>query len=457
LEYAEEIHGAEDIIGYAHWKMRPFSLSLESLCRNSHPLYSRIHLNLALININQLVTVSAEGKRVKVGADMNKLGVVENGAVLVENGTIKWVGRMEELSIGSLKDAEILDCLDKVVMPGFVDPHTHLVFAGGREEEFAMRNAGATYGQIAANGGGILSTMRDVRSASKKELKKIARRHLNGMLRQGTLTVEIKSGYGLDVEAEMKMLEAIAELSEEEVIDIVGTFLGAHTIPPEFRERKKEYVHQITERMIPYVGTKKLAEYCDVFCDDGFFDLEDAREILLQGQRFGMASKIHAEELSANGGAELAADIGAVSADHLEHISDAGIRALAKSGVVATVLPGVSFILQHGYAPARKLIDAGVPLAISTDCNPGSCLSYSMPLMMTIACTQMHLTCEEAITAATLNAAAAIRRSQEIGSIEQGKKADMILLEIPNYKYLPYHFGENHVVKVVKNGVVLEL
>jgi len=428
------------------------STSIRTLTRKT-----RSRLNLALININQLVTVASGGKLVKVGAEMNNLGVVENGAVLVEDGLITWVGRMEELSIGSLKDAEILDCLDKVVLPGFVDPHTHLVFAGSREEEFALRNAGATYGEIAAGGGGILSTMREVRAIPKKELKKNARRHLNGMLRQGTLTVEIKSGYGLDVDAEMKMLEAISELAEEEVIGIVGTFLGAHAFPPEFRDRKNEYIHQITERMIPYIGTKKLAEFCDVFCDEGFFDVESARKILVQGQRFGLASKIHADELSGNGGAELAAEIGAVSADHLEHVSDEGIRALAKSGVVATVLPGVSFILQHGYAPARKIIDGGVPLAISTDCNPGSCLSYSMPLMMTIACTQMHLTCEEAISAATLNAAAAVRRSQEIGSIEPGKKADMILLEIPNYKFIAYHVGENHVVKVVKNGVVLEL
>ncbi len=434
-----------------HCKMKCFSVSWKTFKKNP-----RIELNLALINIKQLVTVPARGKRVKTGAEMRDLGVLENAAVIIEKDTITWTGRMEDLSIGSLKESDVLDCIDKVVMPGFVDPHTHLLFAGSREDEFAMRNGGATYKEIADSGGGILSTVESVRDATKRDLKKFARRHLNAMMRQGTLTVEIKSGYGLDIETEIKMLEAISELNEEEVISIAGTFLGAHAVPPEYRERKREYVHEITERMIPYIGTKGLASFCDVFCDDGFFSMNESREILLQGKRFGLAPKIHADELSANGGAELAEEVGAVSADHLEHVSDNGIAALAKAGVVATLLPGVSFNLNHGYAPARKLIDAGVPVAISTDFNPGSCMSYSMPMMMTIACTQMRMTPEEAITASTLNAAAAIQQSDETGSIEVGKKADIILLDLPNYKHLPYHFGENHVVKVVKNGVVLE-
>jgi imidazolonepropionase len=413
-------------------------------------------VNLALINIKQLVTVAASGARVKTGASMRDIGIIENAAVLLDGGRISWIGRMEDLSMSSLNETDVLDCLDKVVIPGFVDSHTHLLFAGSRDEEFAMRSAGATYEQIAEGGGGIVSTVRQVRAATKKELKKQARRHLGAMLRHGTTTVEIKSGYGLDTDTEIRMLEAINELKTEEVISIVATFLGAHALPPEYAGRKREYIHELTERMIPYVGTKGLATYCDVFCERGYFDVAESREILAQAKRFGLTPKVHAEELSATGGAAFAAEIGAVSADHLEHVDDDGIRALAAAGVVATLLPGVSFFLNHGYAPARRLIEAGVPVALSTDFNPGSCMSYSMPMMMTIACTHMGMTPEEAITAATLNGAAALQRSHEIGSIEVGKKADLLLLNLPHYRFLPYHFGENHVDKVVKNGVVLE-
>lgn len=414
-------------------------------------------MNLALINIKQLLTVSSGGRRVKTGASMRDLGIIENAAVLVENDSIAWIGRMEDLSIGSLKDSDVLDCIDRVVMPGFVDAHTHLVFAGSREQEFALRSAGATYQEIAARGGGILSTVAHVREAAKKDLKKNARRWLGALLRHGTTTVEIKSGYGLDLPNELKMLEAINELNNEEVISVVPTFLGAHAYPDEYRHRKEEYVREVSDRMVPYIGSKKLAAFCDVFCEEGYFSVADCRHILTHAKHFGMIPKVHAEELTSSGGAELAASLGAVSADHLEHISDEGIEALERGGVVGVLLPGVSFFLNHQYAPARHLIDAGVPVAIATDFNPGSCMSYSMPLMMTIACTQMGMSPEEAITAATLNAAAALNLSQEIGSIEIGKKADLVLLDIPNYSFLAYHFGENHVGKVVKRGVVLEV
>lgn len=414
-------------------------------------------LNLALINIKQLVTVPARGKRVKTGADMSDLGLIENAAVIVENEKITWCGRMEDLSMSALKESDVLDCLDRVVMPGFVDAHTHLVFAGNREEEFSMRAAGLTYQEIASRGGGILNTVQQVRATTKKDLKKIARKRIAAIMRHGTTTVEIKSGYGLDMENEIKLLETINELKKEEVITIVVTFLGAHAYPPEYRDRKAEYVRELTERMIPYVGSKKLATFCDVFCEPGYFELPECRVILSHAKHFEMIPKVHAEELSASGGAELAATVGAASADHLEHIDDAGIASLARAGVVAVLLPGVSFFLNHTHAPARKLIGADVPVAIATDFNPGSCMSYNMPMMMTIACTQMQMTPEEAITASTLNAAAALSLSHEIGSIEVGKNADMIVLDIPNYKHLPYHFGENHVEKVVKNGVVLEV
>ena len=414
-------------------------------------------MNLALINIAQLITVSAGGARVKTKTQMRDIGLIENAAVLIENDKITWIGRMEELSMGSMRDTDVLDCIGKVVMPGFVDAHTHLVFAGSREDEFAMRSSGATYQQIAQSGGGILNTVKHVRSASKKDLKKHARHTLSAMMKHGTTTVEIKTGYGLDMDNEIKMLEAINELNVEELMTIVPTFLGAHAIPPEYQNRKADYIQEITERMIPYVGSKKLAAFCDVFCEKGYFELEESNAILLKGKQHGLTPKIHAEELTSSRGSEIAAALEAASADHLEHISEKGITALANAGVVGMLLPGVSFFLNHTYAPARKLIDAGVPVALATDFNPGSCMSYSMPLMMTIACTQMKMTPEEAITASTLNAAASLNLSNEVGSIEVGKRADLVVLDIPNYTFLAYHFGENHVAKVVKNGVVLEV
>lgn len=423
---------------------------MEALHRESNVV------NLALINIKQLVTVAAHGKHVKLGDDMQDIGVLENAAVLVEDDRIAWVGRMDELSMSSLKEADVLDCMDRVVMPGFVDAHTHLLFAGSREDEFALRSSGATYQEIAAAGGGILSTVRNVRQTSKKDLKKFARHRINSILRQGTTTVEVKSGYGLDTDNEVKMLEAITELNDEEVITVVPTFLGAHAVPPEFAGRRKEYVKLVANSLIPYIGKRHLAMFCDVFHENGYFDADDCRTIFSAGLTNGLLPKIHADELSAGGGAELAAEVGAISADHLEHISNLGITAMAKTGVVAVLLPGVSFFLNHRYAPARHMIDSGVPVALATDFNPGSCMSYSMPLMMTIACTHMQMSPEEAITASTLNAAAAINLSRQIGSIEVGKRPDFVVLNCPNYRFLAYHFGENHVEKVVKNGVVLE-
>lgn len=413
-------------------------------------------VNLALINIKQLLTIAANSSRVKRGIDMSNLAIIENAAVLIENERITWIGRMEDLAMASMKETDVLDCIDKVVMPGFVDSHTHLLFAGSRENEFSMRSKGSTYQEIAAAGGGIFNTVEKVRETSKKDLKKTARRWLNAMMRHGTTTVEIKSGYGLDTPNEIKMLEAINELNSEEVMTIVPTFLGAHAVPPDRKSEPDEYVGELVQKMIPYIGTKKLAAFCDVFCESGYFSVEQSKAILMHGKEFGMMPKVHAEELSISGGAELAAELGAISADHLEHVSDSGIAMLASAGTVATLLPGVSFFLNHAYAPARKLIDAGVAVALASDFNPGSCMSYTMPLMMTIACTQMRMSPEEAITACTLNGAAALNLSSEIGSIEAGKKADLIVLNIPNYEFLPYHFGENHVGKIVKNGVVLE-
>ncbi len=387
---------------------------------------------------------------------MRELGILTNAGVLCAGGKIDWVGPMSEWSRNLPDDFMELDAAGKVVLPGFVDSHTHMMFAGDRANEFAMRAEGATYQQIAEQGGGILNTIKHVRSASKKELKKSTARRMIEMMKHGTTTVEIKSGYGLDKHSEIKMLEAINELGNEEMMSVVPTFIGAHAVPPEFRNEKDAYVKLVLAEMLPYVGKKKLAAFCDVFCEKGYFELEESERIVMEGKKWGMKPKIHAEELSNLGGAQLAAKTGAVSADHLEHVSDEGILALRNAGVVATLLPGVSFFLNHGYAPARKLIDAGVAVAIASDFNPGSCMSFSIPMMMTIACTQMRMTPEEALTAATLNGAAALDISSTVGSIEVGKDADMIVADIPDYKFLAYHYGMNHITTMIKRGTILE-
>lgn len=421
------------------------------LTETHHP-----EVNLFVKNISQLVTVAAHGKRAKTGRDMRELGVLSDAGVLCREGLISWVGTMRDWSGGLSPDFPEFDASGTVVLPGFVDSHTHAMFAGDRADEFGMRARGATYQEIAEAGGGILSTVRSVRAASKKELKRTTSRYLLDMMRHGTTTVEIKSGYGLDMDSEVRMLEGINELAQEEMMTVVPTFLGAHAVPPEYKRDTGAYVALIVDHILPYIGKKNLARFCDVFCEKGYFETEASEKILFEGKRMGLEPKIHAEELTASGGAELAAKVGAVSADHLERITPPGIRALREAGVVAGILPGVSFFLNHGYAPARALIDAGVPVALATDFNPGSCMSYSMPLMMSIACTQMHMAPEEAITAATINGAAALRLSSTCGSIEVGKQADLLIADVPDYRHLVYHFGTNHVRRTVKRGTLLE-
>jgi len=411
---------------------------------------------LLVKNIKQLVTVASGGKPWKTGVEMRDLDVRENSSVLIENGTIRAIGSAKDLEKKTVRDAEILDASDRVALPGFVDSHTHLVFAGTRENEFAMRAEGRSYQEIAEKGGGILSTVNATRQAAKRDLKKLAAKRLDDLLRHGTTTVEIKSGYGLDPDSEVKMLEVINDLAKEHYSTVVATFLGAHAFPPEYKSNPEAYIDLICERMLPYVAKRKLAEFCDVFCDRGYFSVEQSRKILNVAMSLGMKAKVHAEELGPSGGAALAAELRAVSADHLEHIDRDGIEKLKKSGVVAALLPGVSFFLNHGYAPARTLIDSGVPVALASDFNPGSCMSFSIPLMMTIACTHMNMSPEEAITSCTLNGAAALGLSANIGSIEVGKEADIILYDIPNYHHLAYHFGANHVATVIKHGTMLE-
>ncbi len=413
-------------------------------------------MNVFIKNILQLVTVVSHGKRTKTGAEMKDLGILNNAGVLCENGVITWVGLMDDWNRSLSDHITVVDASGKVVLPGFVDSHTHMMFAGDRAGEFALRSQGATYQQIADAGGGILNTIEHVRSATKRDLKKQTLRYMNEMMRHGTTTVEIKTGYGLDMDSEVKMLEAINELRDEEMMTVVPTFIGAHAYPPEFKQNKQAYVDLLLKKMIPYAGQRKLADFCDVFCEQNYFGLEESEQILNEGKKWGMQPKIHADELTSFGGAELAAKVGAVSADHLEHVSEAGVRALGDAGVVATLLPGVSFFLNHGYANARSLIDNGVAVAIASDFNPGSCMSSSMPMMMTIACTQTKMSPEEALVACTLNGAAALSLSSSVGSIEVGKRGDMIIADVPDYRYLAYHFGTNHITTTIKNGTILE-
>jgi imidazolonepropionase len=298
--------------------------------------------------------------------------------------------------------------------------------------------------------------MRATREATKRELLHSAERRLQEMMKHGTTTVEIKSGYGLSVDAETKILDVLRELCERSLSTVVPTFLGAHSFPPEYADNHDGYIELLTQTMLPYIGERKSALFCDVFCEKGYFNLDQTEKILQTASRYGLRPKVHADQLSSSGATELAVRLNAVSADHLENISDAGIDALSSSDTIATILPGASFFLRHPYAPARKMIDAGVALAIATDFNPGSTMSFSMPMMLTIACTQMGMTPEEAIAAATINSAAALALSDNIGSLEKGKAGDVVLYDVRDYRIIPYHYGFNHVWKVVKNGTMLE-
>ncbi len=413
-------------------------------------------MQLLIKNIRQLVTVKRDGSPFRAGSAMRDLGIVDGSDVLIEDGLFRWIGPSGTLTGTIDEDADIVDASDYVALPGFVDAHTHLLFAGSRENEFAMRVEGKTYQEIADAGGGIISTVAATRKATKKELKKIASKRLDRMMQLGTTTVEIKSGYGLDADSEIKMLEAINELSEEHFMTIVPTFLGAHAIPDESKNNPQGYVDQICEKMLPYIAKRKLARFCDVFCDSGYFTVEQSRRILEKAQSLGIQSKLHADQLTQIGASRLGAELKAISIDHLEQIDDGGIAAIKQSKSIAVVLPGVSFFLHYGYPPARRIIDAGIPLAIASNYNPGSCASFSMPMMMTIACTQMGMTPEEAITASTLNAAAALGVSDSVGSVEVGKQADIVLFDVTDYKQIPYFFGSNLVAKIIKKGTILE-
>lgn len=412
--------------------------------------------DLLIENLAEIATPL--GATARGGAEQGGIRRLAGGEVLCRDGRVAFLGTPAERErrFGPLPQIPRLDGAGGTLIPGFVDPHTHLPWAGSREGEFAQRLAGATYQEIAAGGGGILSTVRATRSAGEQELVGAVRRRLDLMLAWGTTTAEAKSGYGLNLDDELKQLRAIARAAASHPVDLVPTLLAAHEVPPEHRAERRRWVDAICAEIVPAVAEAGLARFCDVFCERGVFTVEESRRVLEAGRDHGLLPRLHADEFADSGGAELAADLGALSADHLMAVSEAGIEALAASGVVATLLPGTSFFLMKGiYAPARRLIEAGVPVALATDCNPGSCHCESMVMIFTLAVFQLGLSIEEALTAATLNAACSLDLGAEIGTVEEGKRADMVVIDAPNLLHLAYHFGINPVAAVVKNGVVV--
>ncbi len=406
-------------------------------------------VDLIIKNASELLTLSPAFK------EESGLGIIRNGALAVKNGKIVWIGKTNELSKSWVlkRNGKEIDATGKVVMPGLIDSHTHIVFGGSRENEFEQRIQGLSYLEIAERGGGILSTVEATRKASFEELFLLGKKRLNRMLSRGVTTIEAKSGYGLSLKDELKILEVMRTLDEDHPVDIVPTFLGAHTVPKEFKNNRKGYVDLLTEEMIPRVAEKRLAEFCDVFCEEKAFNLEESKKILETGKRYGLKPKIHADQLSSGGGAELAAEVGAYSADHLEYVSPTGIERMAEKGVTAILLPGASFFLSmKKLPPAREMIEKGVTIALATDLNPGSSMTESLPLIMTMGCTMFRMLPREVIQATTIHAAKSMGRESDIGSLEVGKQADIAIFDIPNYRYLPYHFGVDHVEIVIKKG-----
>ncbi len=406
---------------------------------------------LLLEHISTLVTCRSGPLGRRSGREMEDIGLLHDASVLVEDGRITLV---EQELVPAVEADERIDCSGRTVIPGFVDSHTHMVFAGNRADEFARRLRGATYQEIAAAGGGILSSMRSVREASVEEIVEQSRPRVRSAFRHGSTTIEVKSGYGLDTESEMKLLEAIAILDREEAPTLVPTFLGAHDVPPEHREQREGYIAEIIDRMIPLVAERGLARFCDVFSDTGYYTVEESERIFEAAMEHGFELKVHADELSSFGGAELASRVGALSADHLLRISDDGIEQMRERGVIGTLLPGTAFFLGLPYAPARRMIERGMAVALATDCNPGSNLCENMQMTIALACMGMRMTMEEAITAATINGAAALGLDGHVGSIEPGKEADMLILDTADYPSLIYHYGVNHVETVIKGGSV---
>lgn len=408
--------------------------------------------SLAVINCSQLVTLAGP-ERPRAGAEMRDLSIIGDGAMFARDGWIVQTGARSEIEklIGS--DCEVIDAGRRVVMPGFVDAHTHPVFAGNRADEFEMRAAGKSYQQIAEAGGGIKSTVRKTRAASEDELFEASKRYCEWFLRTGATTIEAKSGYGLTLEDELKMLRVIRRLDAETPLRYVPTFLGAHTVPDEFKNNRADYVDLIVNEMIPQVAREGLAEFCDVFCERGAFDVDESRRILLAAKNHGLKLRVHADQLSLSGGSELAAELGAMTADHLEHAGETQISALKSASVQPVLLPAsVLLIGSQRYANARAMIEAGLAVVIATDFNPGSSPTPSMLFVLTLASTQMKMSPAEAITAATINAAYSLGLGDEIGSLEAGKRADFVIHDCQDYRELGYFAGIESPVGVYTEG-----
>jgi imidazolonepropionase len=403
-------------------------------------------VDLLVMHASELLSIRGPNKP-RVRNQMKDLGCIKNGSLAIRDGLIVDVGRNLQY-----KAENVLDASGKLVIPGFVDPHTHVVFAGSRESELDLKLKGIPYLEILRRGGGIFYTVQQTRKASPAQLVQQSRKRLDTMMQHGTTTCEAKTGYGLDVETEIKQLKVQKRLAETHPIDLVSTFLGAHAIPKHITAQ--DYVHTILTDMLP--KTKGLAQFCDVFCEKGVFTVPQAKKILEAGKQVGLLPKIHADELANTGGAALAATVGAISADHLLHASQAGLRAMAQKSIVGVLLPGTPFcLMMQRYAPARSMIDGGVPIALATDLNP-NCWTENMQLIIQLACLKMQMTPAEAITAATFNAACAIGRQSTVGSLERGKQADVLILDCPNHQFLPYHFGVNLVETVIKKGQILK-
>ncbi len=405
---------------------------------------------LILKNATQVVTCS--GFEAKKGSAMSDIGLLENASVVVRDEKIIAVGTDLDLNAYMTGDYEVIDCSGKTVMPGFVDSHTHFVFGGYRDDEYSWRLRGDSYMDIMNRGGGIANSVNGTRNASKEDLYAVGRKRLDSMVKFGVTTVEGKSGYGLDFETEIKQLEVMKDLQNSHSIDIVTTFMGAHSVPVPYKGRGGEFIDFLINEVMPVVKERNLAEFCDIFCEQNVFSIEESRKLLTVAKEMGFKTKIHADEIVQLGGAELAAEVGATSADHLLQASDEGILKMAEKNVIATVLPCTAFSLREHFARARKMIDDGCAVAVATDFNPGSCFTESVPLAIALCTLNMQMSIEEVVTALTINGAAAVGRADQIGSIDVGKQADLVIHEFPSYKFLPYHIAVTTVEKVIKKG-----
>ena len=397
--------------------------------------------NLAVLHASQLITLAGP-RRARSGKELGELGVIPDGGLFAADGKITHIGKTPEIKKFCQRDTEVVDARSCVVLPGFVDAHTHLVFAGNRLDDFESRARGETYEQIAKCGGGINTTVQATRAATEDDLFALAKKRADWFLQNGTTTVEAKSGYGLTLKDELKILRVIRRVGAETPLETVPTFLGAHAFPPEFGENHGGYISLIIDKMLPAIEQEKLAEYCDIFCEQNYFDVDDSRRVLTAAKQQGLKLRMHVDQLSNGGGAKLAADLGAITADHLEETGADGISALARAGVQPVLLPGSVYALgSKKYPAARQMIEAGLAVVLATDFNPGSSPSASMPMMLSLALTQMRISPAEAITAATINAAASVGRIESIGSLEAGKLANLVIYDCDDYRELAYWFG----------------